>query len=112
MSSDEIKYNWRNHDTKTGRMEIRIGDETKNKLDKLVKKEHTDRTKVIERLINKEFDGKKSISESTIEPLSDNAKIVIRNLLEYEIKNLSGSSSGSDWLEVVKANQEEFKKFT
>ena len=49
------KYNWRGHEKKACRLEIRISEETRTKLDKLVMLERSDRTKVIENLINKAF---------------------------------------------------------
>ena len=49
------KYNWRGHEKKAGRLEIRISEETRNKLDVLVCLEHTVKTKVIESLIEKAF---------------------------------------------------------
>ena len=49
------KYNWKNHIKKACRLEIRISEETRTKLDKLVMLERSDRTKVIENLIKKAF---------------------------------------------------------
>ena len=68
------KYNWRGHEKKAGRLEIRISEETRTKLDKLVMLERSDRTKVIENLINKAF-GKQ------------NYKVLLENLEDIPPSN-------------------------
>ena len=79
------KYNWRGHEKKACRLEIRISEETRNKLDVLVCLEHTDRTKIIESLIEKAF-GKQNynILLENLEDMPPSNFVKIRQLQQEQ----------------------------